>query len=68
MKIVLVDIYRVYFKLMDFNLFVKLFKDVFVVCKEYLEEVCKFCGGMLLIFINCMYFLKNDFNLKVLVE
>jgi len=53
---------------MDTTSSAKLLKDVFVVCKEYLEEVCKVCGGMPLILINNMYLLKNDFNLKVLVE
>ena len=67
-KTVSADIHRVHLKPMDTNSSAKLLKDVFVVCKEYLEEVCKLCGGMPLILINCMYLLKNDFNPKVLVE
>ena len=67
-KTVSADIHRVHLKPMDTNSSAKLLKDVFVVCKEYLEEVCKLCGGMPLILINCMYLPKNDFNPKVLVE
>lgn len=62
------DIHRVHLKPMDTNSCAKLLKDISVACEECLEEICKLCGGMPLILINCMFLLKNDFNPVVLVE
>ena len=61
-------VYVVHLKPMDTISSAKLLKDVLVVCKEYLEKICKLCGGMPLILIKCMYLLKNHFDPKVLVE